>query len=341
MRKIVQAMGIFILSLFAVSISSGANAGECDKVRSPNAHAVCDNVDLKALQLEMEIAYFNLLTPLTDQARSALKTDQRAWRDFAALACTTNGEVQTTPFEDEQLFCVEETIWGRKELLENDWRVDDVQTFPLGTYTTKVDNVNTFGPPVARYSFSATLIDATDALGIAYNDYAAAGFGNGYLIPETDLGAMSGEVDSDISVRIYEITPRRVSSAVDSFSYYHGAAHGSSYLSYDHYLIEENRGLVASDIFTGEGWQQSFKDITLGAVLADEELARDIWDDISDAVNMSVEVDRWKFTPEGLHIQFQQYELAAYAYGLPSVVIGWDKLSGILAPGALDIAGSN
>lgn len=341
MQKFIRVTGIFILSFFGAVFSSGANAGECDKVRSSYAHAACDNARTRSLQNELEIAYYELLASLSDGARTAVIADQREWRTFASLACTKNVKIQSSPYEEEQLYCVEALIWGRKNWLENSWTVDGVQTVPLGVYTSKVDEVNTSIPVTGKYIFSAVLMDGTDVVSIAFNAYAASGYADGLLIPETDLAPVDGEVDSELYVRVIEVTSKRISSIVSANIYYHGAAHGSQYLAYDHFLIEDNRALVAGDIFLGGDWQKALMEITSGAIEQDESLSGDVLDDISDALVMAVEVERWNFTLEGLEIQFQPYEIASFARGLPSVTIGWDKLAGILAPGALEIAVGN
>jgi len=55
---------------------------------------------------------------------------------------------------------------------------------------------------------------------------------------------------------------------------------------------------------------------------------------------MPIAIDplRWDFSEEGLVIQFNIYEVTAYAMGAPTVTIPWGELSGITTERAEEIA---
>jgi hypothetical protein len=47
---------------------------------------------------------------------------------------------------------------------------------------------------------------------------------------------------------------------------------------------------------------------------------------VIDLGDMPLDIGRWAFQKEGLRIQFNPYEVAAYAFGTPKVLIPWDVL---------------
>lgn len=309
-------------------------ADECEAAFGVYGKTICENAAVNIPYSQMQAAYSNLALPDTGDVQYLMARDQEKWLNFARQACVNPADNPRPDYQNEQPYCLSDIIVSRTIWLEHPWQMGAVQFFPFGVYGTKIDTVNSIGPPVGKYEFSVMLMDETSESGVEFNEYARAGYGLGVFQPLIEMSEMSGEVDSQTFVRIYEITPARISNVVESILYYHGAAHGSSYLTYEHYLVGEKRGLVAGDIFSGENWQQELQDILTNAILADEALSEEVWDDFSDALPMALEPDRWKFTPEGLEVQFQQYELASYAYGLPEVLLSWKELRGILAPQA-------
>ena len=49
-------------------------------------------------------------------------------------------------------------------------------------------------------------------------------------------------------------------------------------------------------------------------------------DDAESIADIIIEPSRWSFENEyGLTIQFEPYEVAAYAYGAPTITIPWDS----------------
>ncbi len=339
MRLTVLRAGAFAIFALGWVFSGSASAAECEDGLAVYGQDICEDAAVNIPYSQMQAAYSKLALSGGDDFENLLARDQKKWLNFMRRACVAPADGSRPDYKGEQPYCISDLLVSRTIWLEYPWKIRGVQFSPLGVYGTKVDTINTIGPPVGKYEFSIMLMDETGELGVEYNKYARAGYGLGALQPLIEMSEMNGEVDSQTFVRIHEVTPERISNVVESILYYHGAAHGSSYLTYEHYLVGEKRGLVAGDIFSGENWQQELQEIVTKAILTDGALREVVWDDFSDALPMTLEPDRWKFTPEGLEVQFQQYELTAYAYGAPSVVLPWKELAGLLAPGALRIAG--
>ena len=53
----------------------------------------------------------------------------------------------------------------------------------------------------------------------------------------------------------------RITMISNSYWFGHGAAHGNWGISYVHYLPQEKREMVASDMFAGDGWEKKLADL--------------------------------------------------------------------------------
>jgi hypothetical protein len=163
---------------------------------------------------------------------------------------------------------------------------------------------------------------------------ARAADATGSLATEGDI-ATDAQSDSTVLIDFDEVVFNRVSLKVSTYWFGHGAAHGDYSLSYLHYRLGSDAPLKAEDLFTGDSWQKTLADLSLAALKQtynEDDLQLDNGTDIASIV---IDPSRWSFANDaGLTIQFQPYEVAAYAMGAPTVVIPWDALSDILAEGA-------
>jgi hypothetical protein len=92
--------------------------------------------------------------------------------------------------------------------------------------------------------------------------------------------------------------------------------------------------MTASDMFAGKGWQKALLDLSVSA-LEDEHGDMLMLDDPSYLADIVIDPTRWKLSDAyGLIIQFQPYEVAAYAYGAPTARVSWDALEDYLAESA-------
>ena len=118
-----------------------------------------------------------------------------------------------------------------------------------------------------------------------------------------------------------------------TYAYEHGAAHGEFGTVYHHYLRVEKRPLAAADIFGGKGWQEHLRKLVLDAVKLEE--GDGMMDGAADTVREeAIDPERWDFSPAGLLVQFEPYEVASYAEGAVSVVVPWGALQGDLTDAA-------
>ncbi|RYE87717.1 MAG: DUF3298 domain-containing protein [Hyphomicrobiales bacterium] len=131
--------------------------------------------------------------------------------------------------------------------------------------------------------------------------------------------------DVSITARVEDVTGGRISLSINSWWYGHGAAHGNYDITYIHFLRGEKRILEASDVFATDGWQEQLGKLAL--VKLDETIEGGIWEESrADAAVSAAQPERWNFTDAGLVIQYQPYEVTAYAYGAPTITIPWAQL---------------
>ena len=137
--------------------------------------------------------------------------------------------------------------------------------------------------------------------------------------------------DSTNTITLKEVSGNRLSLAVNTYWYGHGAAHGNYTISNRHFLRDEGRWLEAGDIFAGKGWQKKLLGLVTEA--AEAEHGDALWpDSLGDLSEVVTDPARWDLSdPYGLVVQFQPYEISAYAYGAPTARVSWEALAPILA----------
>jgi hypothetical protein len=91
--------------------------------------------------------------------------------------------------------------------------------------------------------------------------------------------------------------------------------------------------VAAGDVFAGADWQQQL----LAGAWAQLQVEHGPWlqiEDPEDIAETVIDPSRWSFASDyGLVIQFQPYEVAAYAYGAPTITVPWSVLEDIKAEG--------
>ncbi len=134
--------------------------------------------------------------------------------------------------------------------------------------------------------------------------------------------------DYDITTKVTNVTSQRISLQSNEYWYRHGAAHGNYFITNRHFLVSEKRLLDASDIFEGDDWQGQLGKLALEAIKA--KLGEDYFaSSDEDVMKIAIDPLRWDFSEEGLIVQFNIYEVTAYALGAPTVTIPWGELDAV------------
>jgi hypothetical protein len=150
------------------------------------------------------------------------------------------------------------------------------------------------------------------------------------------LDATDASADIDTTTNVKSVSDYRITLETANYWYGHGAAHGNYGTSYDHFLIGEKRALKADDIFAKDGWEAA-----LGKLVVDKtkaELGEDYQGTDADVAGMAADPSRWDFSAEGLIVNFNPYDVAAYAAGPVAVTVPWNDITDLPAEHAMEIA---
>lgn len=331
------------LVLFATIIVSPAAAAsfDCTKAATPFEHAICDIPDLSAADEVLAKAFATATGGLTKTAANTMRADQRNWLDFAQRACTDDAQPLTSgTYDDDAKSCLVDTFNARNRALEASRMLGGHRFYLKSFYAAlpdpaEVDNPDSYWK-VASHELTVPQLDADDALAAGFNDYVMDNAANqadiASLANGGDVDELDPSSDASVDIAVKEVAgTSRITLEVNTYWYGHGAAHGNWGISYLHYYVPETRGLIASDVFSGNDWQGTLVD----AAWAQLQLEHKEWLQVEKAADIAeivVEPARWDLSNAyGLVIQFEPYEVSAYAYGAPTITIPWAQLDGIKA----------
>jgi len=326
-----------ILAVLLVPATARAASFDCGKARTPFAKAICTHPDLSKADDTLAAAFKGVLSGLSAPAKAEVSSAQDAWVKYANIACTKDARLPKKPYDADGITCLKGLFTDRTGQLANSKTIGGLRFYYIDLYAALKDpQPPDFGGTVGLKQISTPRIDGTDAEAVAFNHFIETGTSND-LNPAlvTGLKPDDGSEDDTGSMLVTTVNPVRITMTVDFSSYGHGAAHPNYATTFVHFLRGENRRLLASDIFAGEGWQAKFQAIALAALTKQE--GEDLMLDDPKSINdLVIDPARWDFSKDGLILQFEPYEVAAYAVGAPTVTIPWTDLTALLGPKAKD-----
>ena len=135
---------------------------------------------------------------------------------------------------------------------------------------------------------------------------------------------------SDLSYDVVFANNDFVSLIISNYTYL-GGAHGGTVYKTVNYDLKNNRDLKLTDVFAADSdYLKTISDHSIAELnknledMSDDEMIREGAG--ADAKNFS----NWNLSKNGLLITFDQYQVAAYAAGSPTVVVPYEKLKDIL-----------
>ncbi|MET3923948.1 DUF3298 domain-containing protein [Devosia sp. 2618] len=328
----------FLLGLFIVPAS--AASFDCSKAGTPFEHAICDFGDLSLADGVLAKTFATAIGGLSKDAEAAMRTDQRNWLSYVQRVCTDDAKPMTTRRYDEKGgVCLVEKFEARSKALEASRMLGGHRFFVQSAYNAlpdpnEVDDPQSYWKVAGREAIFPQL-DGDDPLAKDFNAFVLANAGQQMLdAVAAEPDEFNASSDSQSTVFVKDVAgANRISLQYNSFAYFHGAAHGEWGISYLHYLVPENREVVASDVFAGDAWEKTLTDFAWEQLQADHADWLQV-DDSKDIANIVVDPSRWSFDNDyGLTIQFQPYEVAPYAYGAPTIIVPWEKLDDVAAKG--------
>lgn len=314
-----------LLLLGAVPMAQAASF-DCGKATTPVEKAICSNPELGRRDEVLAKAYATALGGLGDEARATMQAGQRDWLNYAELSCTEHATPFTAPLNEDQQSCLLNNYSQRiralgESRMQGDWRI-----YLKTAYDVVDDPDPDVFQAVSANEMMSPRIDDSSETAATFN--ALMDEADAALAPDpSDEGYAAS--DTMIETRVVSSGTDRISLELNSWWMGHGAAHGNYTITYSHYLIDQQRMLEASDLFTGDGWQEALGQMALEEL--DRTIDGGIWDEARPEVpKVAIDPSRWNITGDALQIIFQPYEVTAYAAGAPTISIPWDKLSGFL-----------
>lgn len=315
---------------------------DCSKAVTPFETAICENERLSQADDRLARTYATAIGGLSEAAIAGLRAGQRDWLGFARRACTEDAEpLWQGAYDGNAVDCLATIFNARSTVLENSRMIEGLRFYPAGNYTALPDPDAESGSSwaVATHELSFVQLDEsldfTDAFNALVRDESVEMQG-GY---DVDDGKASIADDpsstSDNAIVVEEVAGQnRITLSATTYWYGHGAAHGNYTTSSLHFLRDQGRWMEAKDLFTGNDWREKLTELTIQALEAEhgDNLMMDGADYITEIVSNP---RRWSFSDTyGLVIQFQPYEVSAYAYGAPTATVSWISLEPYLVENA-------
>lgn len=346
MIRFVSLVSLSLIGFAPLSLPAMAASFDCAKAGTPFEHAICDNPKLSAADEQLAKTFATAIGGLSDTALDRLRTDQRDWLAFAQLACTKDAKPLTKgSYSSDGADCLTSLFNDRSTVLEGSRMSSGLRFYPIAKYSAVVDP-NEVGNadssyPLATHQLSMVQIDSDQPFAKSFNQLVAEQAGKLSAAITGDEGSDAAEdnsSDTDNAITLKEIAgDNRIALDVNTYWYSHGAAHGNYTIGTLNFLKDKARFLEASDIFAAKDWKAKLLELTVAA-LKDEHGDNLMLDNPSDIADSVADPTRWDLSdPYGLVIQFQPYEVAAYAYGAPTARVSWDKLQPYLAENAESI----
>jgi uncharacterized protein YecT (DUF1311 family) len=334
-----------VAALLLLALPAQAASFDCAKATTPFEKAICASPEASLQDENLAQAYATALGGLSKAAAAEITSTQKAWLGYAERACSEDAQPIAGDYSDDQKQCLAGTFRMRVEDLEASRMQGGYRFYPIDRYLVQKDTEalpEDFNK-VADKAYHIVKIDRTGDVAAAFNaaiDGIIVGQGSSFFEPGTTTIADDDPTsDYDITTKVMAVTSQRISLQTNEYWYGHGAAHGNYFITNRHFLIGAKRLLGADDIFEGDDWEAR-----LGALAVDKikaQMGEDYFANSDDDV-MKIAIDplRWDFSEMGLLIQFNIYEVTAYAMGAPTITIPWSELEWLLADGAETIGGA-
>ena len=345
MIRFVALSALTLAALGSASLPAAAASFDCGKATTPFERAICGEPDLSKADERLALTYATAVGGLSEKALGEMRQGQREWLAYAQRACTRDAQPMAAGSYDERgLSCLLDLFNARSAVLEQSRIVDGLRFYPMARYEAMPDSYEADNPdsyyPVAQHELAFVQLDLGPEFAGVFNDLVkteALAMSPG-LADNADESEDDNSSDTTNSLFLDAVAGTgRITLEANTYWYGHGAAHGNWGIGHYHYLTGPGRWLEAADLFSGDGWEKALLDLAVAAAKAEhgDNLMLDDTSYIADAV---VDPQRWDLSdPYALVIQFQPYEIAAYAYGAPSVQVRWDDLEPYLSDSAQEI----
>lgn len=297
---------------------------DCAKASNVVEKTICASSNLSQMDRRLSDSYRASLALLSAEGKVSFQNGQRQWIKVTREVCDRT-PFPKLPYMPTTEQCLEKHYRERLEQLE-----DAVHEYG-GVKIRRVDRFEAHrSESKSEYSgvdvgFDTTYIsypqiDAPTSSQQELWNKKMAEMANWVV----GMNQEGGDNDYYSGYSILSVSPRLLSVDVDGGFYAHGTPHGQPILTTVNWLLNEGREMQGDDVFDKtKPWQQVLLKYCLDELSKNDDYRVKSLSDLSDT---PLETARWGFQKEGLRIRFQPYEIAAYAFGSPVVVVPWNVL---------------
>ena len=315
------------LLLLAASLAHAQTPSfDCTRAATTREYAVCDNTSLRKLDGEMGKEFSRVHRGVPEPASAAVLADQRAWLAGLDASCTAKPNAQPA-----FITCLTDEYKARLNELTQDKPLDDdhwlITTRAGGDMRpiilTPSPSEQTWNHAIAA-QIAHRSADANKELASCRKEATGEG---GDTVDNMDVDAWWHIAGANTHIIVTKFTLQE----------YCGGAHPSTTFEDWNWSLDLNRPLAPDDVLiSSSGWQSLVIAAATSQLNSDyPDTASYRWKDkeFSDGMNQAVSsTNEWQLTRNGLGIQFQQYQIASYVFGMPSVCIPWKDLRPYLNP---------
>lgn len=346
MKLQIVSLGISLLLLLPAG-QAGAASFDCGKASNPFERAICGDEVLSSADDRLARTYETAIGGLSSAALGVVRADQRRWLSYAQRACTPDAQpLAAGDYDERGLRCLAGVFNDRSRVLEASRMIDGRRFYPISREVVLPNPDEVDDPqsnwPVAQHELALLQLDDAAAYAEDFNAFVKSQASElsdlAGALDGTEPDALDPASDTSVHVTLHEpTTENRISLEVITYWYGHGAAHGQGHISYLHYLVDEARALEANDIFTGKRWENAVTKLVAEALRA-EHGDNLFFENDEDIAAIVTDPRSWDLSNDyHLIVQFNPYEVAAYAYGYPVARVSWSDLEPYLAEGAQDV----
>lgn len=333
---------VSLIALLFVSGAVSANAAsfDCAKKESIFEYAICSNDELSLLDEKMAVSFKVARSKVSKNASQEILAGQRRWHEYAQKVCIQDMTYPTADYGDDGIFCLQTTFRNRIDVLDKVGAKRGLIFYSQDQYRALYTDEPDEWSRVADHVVIVPQLDGGRDE-VAFNGYMREVFGRASDASSSDELSdfdLTSSTQFEGDVQAGDVTAERISVEVNYYMYGHGAAHGNYAVNFAHFLRNEGRPLGLQDIFVGTEWVQIVRPLILSSL--EEQLGEGaLWEDLDDLENSILDPSNWALSTENFSVQFQPYEVSAYAAGAPVAYVNWEILKPYLSAGAPAIIG--
>jgi len=320
---------MFGLALIATGQAAQAASFDCAKATTAREHLVCANPDLSKLDDDLDQSYRRGLSQLSPSGAERLKVGQRQWLVFLERSCPMPEQAVSTAGKNCVVAAYRDRLEDLKQAAVRNGpylftRVDSYSVQPA----PKDDDEETAHDrrPSVRHVAYPQIDQPINATTRRWNSIAS----------QIDDEPICGPTqDDEVGYRLGLATKRLISESRGSWAYCYGMAHGNGQDAVQNSILTPSlRQLQPDDLFRqGKPWRAKLTALVRAAVTRQaRELDPDLSHlDVGAIAAAAASPDRWFLRKEGLQINFESYELGEGYPFVPTVIVPWSALSGVLS----------